>query len=112
MDNQLSNIYSALSDPTRRAVIAQLTGGSAPVSDLFAAHDMAMPTFLKHIGKLEQAGLVRTKKAGRVRTVEIETAALSRAKSWIDDQQNIWDRRLDRLQTLTETTFKNQNQEP
>ncbi|MEO0487868.1 MAG: metalloregulator ArsR/SmtB family transcription factor [Pseudomonadota bacterium] len=100
MDNHLDSFFAALSDPTRRAVIERLTTGPAPVSELHAPHDMALPTFMKHLSKLEAAGLVRSEKKGRVRTVHIEAAPLATAESWISKQRKIWEGRLDRLERL------------
>lgn len=100
MTNQLDTFFGALADPTRRAVIERLTAGPAPVSELHAPHDMALPTFMKHLSKLEAAGLVRSEKKGRVRTVHIEAAPLRAAEDWISQQRTIWEGRLDRLERL------------
>jgi DNA-binding transcriptional ArsR family regulator len=100
MDNHLSDFFAALSDPTRRAVIERLASGPAPVSELHAPHDMALPTFLKHLKRLEAAGLVRSEKAGRVRTVHIEAAPLKAAEDWIARHRRVWEGRLDRLAAL------------
>ena len=100
MANQIDTLFGALADPTRRAVIERLTQGPAPVTELHAPHDMALPTFLKHLGKLEAAGLVRSEKKGRVRTVHIEAAPLAEAERWISQQRQMWDRRLDRLSRM------------
>ncbi|GGL68263.1 ArsR/SmtB family transcription factor [Wenxinia marina] len=102
MTNSLDAFYSALSDPTRRAVIERLVRGPAPVSELHAPHDIALPTFLRHLKVLEAAGLVRSEKAGRVRTVHIEALALADAEGWIERQRRIWEARLDRLDALAE----------
>lgn len=100
MDNNLDSFFAALADPTRRAVIERLTTGPAPVSELHAPHDMALPTFMKHLSRLEAAGLVRSEKKGRVRTVHIEAAPLAAAESWISKQRRLWEGRLDRLEAL------------
>ena len=102
MANHLDTFFGALADPTRRAVIERLTVGPAPVKELHAPHDMALPTFLKHLSKLEDAGLVRTEKKGRVRTVHIEAAPLAEAESWLKKQRAVWEGRLDRLARLAE----------
>lgn len=106
MDNQLDHFFGALADPTRRAVIERLTQGPAPVSELAAPHDMALPSFMKHLSKLEAAGLVRSEKAGRVRTVHIEAEPLKAAEDWLGRQRSIWEGRLDRLATLAEQISK------
>ena len=100
MDNHLDSFFAALADPTRRAVIERLTKGPAPVKTLHAPHDMALPTFMKHLSKLETAGLVRTEKKGRVRMVHIEAAPLATAENWIQQQRRMWEGRLDRLEKL------------
>lgn len=100
MTKHLDTFFGALADPTRRAVIERLATGPAPVSELHAPHDIALPTFMKHLAKLEAAGLVRSEKRGRVRTVHIEAAPLAAAERWISDQRAIWERRLDRLEKL------------
>lgn len=109
MDNQLNAFFGALADPTRRSVIERLTTGPAPVSELAEPHDMALPTFLKHLKKLEAAGLVRTEKAGRVRTVHIEAAPLKAAEDWLGRQRKIWEGRLDRLADLAERISKEED---
>ncbi|WP_370286809.1 ArsR/SmtB family transcription factor [Pseudooceanicola nanhaiensis] len=103
MASNLDRYYAALSDPTRRAVVARLMTGPAPVSELHAPHAMSLPSFLKHLGKLESAGLIRSEKAGRVRTVHIEAVAISEAEAWLKQQRRIWEGRLDRLSALAET---------
>lgn len=102
MANQIDSFFAAMADPTRRAVIERLTRGPAPVSDLHAPHDIALPTFLKHLKKLEAAGLVRSEKTGRVRTVHIEAAPLRAAEDWLARQRHLWAGRLDRLGALAE----------
>ena len=91
-----------MSDPTRRAVIERLVRGPAAVTELHSPHDMALPTFMKHLKVLEAAGLVRSEKSGRVRTVHIEAAPLKAAETWLQAQRQIWEGRLDRLQFLAE----------
>jgi len=100
MDNHMNAVFAAMSDPTRRAVIERLTRGPSTVSDLHAPHAMALPTFLKHLRKLEDAGLVTSRKTGRVRTVMIEAAPLRTAEDWLSRQRSQWDSRLDRLDAL------------
>lgn len=102
MANQLDAIFAALSDPTRRAVLERLADGPAPVMALHAHHDMALPSFLKHLKTLESAGLVRSRKSGRVRIVHLEATPFTTAADWIDLQRHSWERRLDRLEALTQ----------
>lgn len=102
MDNNYDAYFHALSDPTRRAVVEHLVRNPATVSELYAAHTMALPSFMKHLKVLEISGLVRSEKKGRVRTVYIEALPLASAERWITQQRRIWDRRLDALQNLAE----------
>ncbi|WP_425073813.1 ArsR/SmtB family transcription factor [Sagittula sp. S175] len=102
MANQLDTFFGAIADPTRRAVIERLVTGPASVSELAEPHDMALPSFLKHLNKLEQAGLIRTIKTGRTRTAYIEPAPLAQAEHWLARQRKLWEGRLDRLALLAE----------
>ncbi|MBM1220112.1 helix-turn-helix transcriptional regulator [Ponticoccus sp. SC2-23] len=102
MTNHLDSFFAALSDPTRRAVIERLIDGPASVSDLHEPHDIALPTFLRHIRVLEEAGLVSSHKKGRIRTVHIEAAPLRAAETWLARQRRIWEGRLDRMDALAE----------
>lgn len=102
MANHLDTIFAALADPTRRAVVERLTQGAAPVSDLHAPHSIALPTFLRHLKVLENSGLVRTEKTGRVRMVHIEAAPLAQIDTWLTQHKALWTHRLDRLATLAE----------
>lgn len=102
MTNNLDTFFAALSDPTRRAVIERLTEGSATVSELHAPHDMALPSFLKHLRKLEDARLIRSEKQGRIRMVHIEAQPLQQAEDWLINQRRRWERRIDRLKALAE----------
>lgn len=91
-----------MADPTRRAVIERLLDGPASVSDLHSGHDMAMPSFLKHIRKLEDAGLVTSRKTGRTRMIQIDAAPMRAAEDWLGCQRTLWEGRLDRLQALAD----------
>ncbi|MBT8457669.1 MAG: helix-turn-helix transcriptional regulator [Rhodobacteraceae bacterium] len=108
MANHLDSFFSAISDPTRRAVIERLVEGPAAVGELHAPHDIALPTFLKHIKVLEASGLVRTEKKGRVRVVHIEAAPLAEAEHWLTRQREVWEDRFDRLAALAERIERSQ----
>jgi len=95
----LDSVFGALSDPTRRAMIQQLSHGPAAVSDLARPLSLALPAAMQHLRVLESAGLIHSEKIGRVRTCRIEPAALSQAEHWIVDRRATWERRLDRLGT-------------
>ena len=102
MTNQLDACFSALSDPTRRAVVERLAAGPATVSELAAPHDIALPTFMRHLKVLEDASLVRSSKKGRVRTCQIDPAALMEVQGWLEWQRRVWEGRLDRLAKLAD----------
>ncbi len=94
---QLDTLFQALGDPTRRAMLERLARGPATVTELAAPFDMALPSFLGHVGRLEAAGLVTTAKSGRVRTVTLVPGAFTPVRGWLDDQRALWEGRLDRL---------------
>jgi DNA-binding transcriptional ArsR family regulator len=93
----LNRLFNALADPTRRAMMVRLSRGPAPVSELARPLPMSLPAAMQHLAVLEAAGLVRSEKIGRVRTVSIDSGALSRAEHWINARRTQWERRLDRL---------------
>ena len=95
--SRLNDTFHARADPTRRAVLATLSLGPASVSDLAQPFDMALPTFLQHLKVLEECGLVRSKKVGRVRTCHLKPKPLEDAEGWIGAQRTLWTRRLDQL---------------
>lgn len=99
-DAQLPAIFGALSDPTRLAVVERLMRGPASVSELAKPFDMAGPSFLKHLRVLEEAGLARSEKKGRVRTVTLRPAALRWVEKWVERHRGLWERRLDDLGTF------------
>jgi len=90
-------MFHALADGTRRNMIAQLSLGPASVSELARPLAMSLPSVMQHLQVLEESGLVRSEKAGRVRTCHIERAALRLAEQWIIDRRREWESRLDRL---------------
>jgi DNA-binding transcriptional ArsR family regulator len=96
--DELSGIFQALADPTRRAVLGRLSKGPASVSDLAKPFEMALPSFMKHIRFLEGSGLIRTHKEGRVRTCEIERKRLAAVEGWLLEQRALWEGRADRLE--------------
>ena len=95
-------MFHALADPTRRAVLERLGRGAAPVSELAEPFAMALPSFLQHLKVLEECGLVRSHKSGRVRTYEASPEPLHAAESWISAQRALWERRLDQLDRYVE----------
>jgi len=93
----LDQLFHALADPARRAMVERLTRGPAAVSELARPLPMSLPSVMQHLGVLEAAGLVRSEKTGRVRTCAIQPQALSQAEQWINARRIEWEHRLDRL---------------
>ncbi|WP_192248670.1 ArsR/SmtB family transcription factor [Mesorhizobium silamurunense] len=94
---QLPAIFAALSDTTRLKVIERLAMGPASISELSAPFEMAGPSFLKHMKVLESAGLVRSEKRGRVRSVMLMPNALQWVDEWVGQHRRQWEHRLDNL---------------
>lgn len=106
MLNQLSNLdrlFQALADPARRAMVERLSRGPAAVSELARPLPMSLPAAMQHLGVLEAAGLVRSKKIGRVRTCSIDPQALGQVGQWINARRVEWEQRLDRLDAYLKT---------
>jgi len=94
---QLHCVFQALADPTRRGVLERLSSGPASVSELAEPFKMALLSFSQQLDVLENCGLVRSCKTGRVRTYEIEPQPLKEAEQWMVTQRANWERRLDQL---------------
>jgi DNA-binding transcriptional ArsR family regulator len=94
---QLNRVFQALADPTRRAVLERLGRGPAPMSELALPFKMALPSFSQHLDVLEDCGLVRSRKQGRVRTYRLQPQRLKTAETWMTRQRAMWNRRLDQL---------------
>lgn len=101
---QLDEAFQALADPTRRAVIGRLGSGPASVGELAAPFDMALPSFMKHVRCLENAGWIRTSKQGRVRTCTLEREPFDLVETWLGAQREIWEERTDRLERFVTAT--------
>lgn len=93
----LSLLFHALADATRRAMLGQLARGPARVTELAGPTGLRLPTVMRHLSVLEEAGLIATSKDGRVRTCAIRPDAMEPARTWIEQQRAVWDARLDRL---------------
>jgi DNA-binding transcriptional ArsR family regulator len=95
-------VFHALSNPTRRKVLEQLSVGPATVSELAARFDMQLPSFVQHLSVLERSRLVRSKKRGRVRTYEIAPDRFKVIEDWLTARRRLWEARLDRLDHYVE----------
>ena len=91
------DVFHALSNPTRRKALEQLSAGPATVSELAAPVDMKLPSFVQHLSVLERSRLVRSKKRGRVRTYEIVPERLKVAEDWLSERRRLWESRFDRF---------------
>ena len=91
------DVFKALADPTRLAVIERLGIGTASTSELAQPFDMALPSFTQHLDVLEQSGLIASYKQGRVRTYRLTPDPLERAGEWLGAQREHWTRRFDQL---------------
>lgn len=95
--HDLSLLFHALADPTRRSILTHLAEGSARVTELADPTGLRLPTVMRHLSVLEEAGLIATSKDGRVRTCAIVPEAFAPARTWLDEQRSIWESRFDRL---------------
>jgi DNA-binding transcriptional ArsR family regulator len=100
----LDEVFVALADPTRRAVVRRLGQGSTSVGELARPFAMTLPSFLKHVHTLEASGLIRTVKSGRVRTCVLNRERLGVIDDWLDEQRQLWAGRTDRLEALVTDT--------
>ena len=103
----LDRAFQALSDPVRRGMLARLSRGPASVSQLAEPFSISLPAIMQHLKALEESGLVRSEKKGRVRTVRLEPDTLSTAESWIAERRSEWEAQLDRFETYLLTLKKN-----
>jgi DNA-binding transcriptional ArsR family regulator len=99
----LDALFQSLADPTRRAILARLAQGPATVSDLARPFPMALPSFMAHLARLEEGGLIETSKQGRVRTCALRPGALAPARDWMEEQRLLWEGRHDRLEAYLAT---------
>lgn len=109
-DPDLSLLFHALADSTRRSILNRLATSPARVTELAEPTGLRLPTVMRHLEVLEQAGLVTTSKDGRVRTCAMVPEALAPAQSWLDAQRAIWEARLDRLDAFVMKTMKEREQ--
>lgn len=106
----LSRLFQALADPTRRSMLTRLAEGPARVTELAAPTGLRLPTVMRHLAVLEEAGLITTAKDGRVRTCAMVPEALTPVRTWLDDQKAIWEARLDRLDAFVMKVMKERDE--
>jgi DNA-binding transcriptional ArsR family regulator len=100
---QLDRAFQALSDPVRRGMLSRLSRGPASVSQLAQPFEISLPAILQHLKALQDCGLVRSEKKGRVRTVQLDPKALSAAESWLAERRTEWEAQLDRFENYVQT---------
>ena len=97
---KIHRVFHALGDPTRRTIVEKLSEGPISVSQLAIPLAVTLAAVVQHLQVLEESGLVRTEKVGRVRTCRIEPSGLSVVEQWINDRRSLWEKRFDRLGDL------------
>lgn len=107
--DSLNEIFGALADPTRRAILARLALGEISVGELAEPFEMSLPAVSKHLNVLEAAGLVQREKHGRLRRCKLDGRPLEAAAGWIEDYGRFWEAQLDSLARYLEQT---QTQKP
>jgi DNA-binding transcriptional ArsR family regulator len=100
LNNEVDRAFNALAEPTRRAIVEKLSAGPVSASALAEPFDMTLAAVLQHLRVLEDSGIVRTRKVGRVRTCQLEPAGLNVAARWLNERRALWERRLDRLEKV------------
>ena len=98
-DQRLDALFTALSDRTRRDIVARLSTGEATVKELAAPYAMSMQAVSQHVRVLERSGLVSQRRHRQTRPCRLEPAALETALSWIEESRRTWSERMDRLET-------------
>lgn len=96
-ESELDSVFAALSDSTRRAILARLAQGEALVTELAAPFAMSLPAISKHLGVLERAGLISRVKQGRIRRCGLQPEPLAQAAQWIGFYKQFWELRLNSL---------------
>lgn len=96
-EDDLDATFTALADPTRRAIVARLARGDATVNDLAAPFHMTLPGISKHLKVLERSGLISRSRRAQFRPCHLEREALDQAVGWIEDNRRVWTERFDKL---------------
>lgn len=102
--SSLDTTFSALADPTRRAILARLAEGEASVGDLAAPFDVSLPAISRHLRVLSEAGLIAQEKDGRVRRCRLVAEPMKDAANWIERYHRFWEEQFDRLAEYLEST--------
>ena len=110
--DQLSSVFGALADPTRRAILAQLTDGDRSVAELSAPFPVSQPAISRHLKVLEGAGLISRSRRATARLSHLEAEPLREATAWLARYQAYWDESYDRLDALLAALKRTQADEP
>ncbi|HEY4041909.1 MAG TPA: metalloregulator ArsR/SmtB family transcription factor [Rhodopila sp.] len=108
----LSVTFSALADPTRRAILTRLASGPASVSDLAEPFDISLPAISKHLKVLERAGLIVQGRSAQSRPRRLEAERLKEAADWLDRYRTFWNQSLDRLETYLTSAKEGSRDDP
>jgi DNA-binding transcriptional ArsR family regulator len=103
-DETLNCVFSALADPTRRAILKQLARGQSEVSELARPFNISLPAVSRHLRILEEAGLVTRKRDGRYHRIHLAGKSLKEAAAWLDHYRGFWESRLESLQSFIQKT--------
>jgi DNA-binding transcriptional ArsR family regulator len=93
----LNRTFAALADPTRRRILEHLSRGDRCVTDLARPYSMSLPAVSKHLRVLENAGLIRRRRSGRVHSLKLDAAPMKQASQWIEEYRKFWEESFDRL---------------
>src|SRR5688572_9963743 len=110
--DNLSSVFGALADPTRRAILAQLTGGDRSVSELSAPFTVSQPAISRHLKVLERAGLISRTRRATARLSHLEAQPLRAATAWLASYQEYWDESYNRLDALLAALQRDQADQP
>ncbi len=97
---QLDQVFFALSDGTRRGILAQLTHGTSTIGELSRPYNISAPAISKHMRILENAGLIKREKSGRQHHCSLSTTNMKTAEDWINFHRNFWETRIDALEEM------------
>jgi DNA-binding transcriptional ArsR family regulator len=108
----LSQTFSALADPTRRAILARLAGGAATVGDIARPFDMSLPAVSRHLRVLTDAGLIERTTEAQWRRCELRAAGMREAADWIEEYRRFWEAQFDKLEAFLKRTAPTEPKEP
>jgi DNA-binding transcriptional ArsR family regulator len=109
--DRLSVVFSALADPTRRAILSRLASGEASVTELAAPFEMSLPAVTKHLKVLENAGLITRSREAQWRPCRLEAKPLQEAFDWVEQYRQFWDDNLDRLEAYLREIQEQEDQD-